>query len=226
LLDTSDPLAILQGLVREPTRIEALRRLVSESDLDAGLGSLIQVSGWIFSDVWLEDVRTQAHARLRARATEPDPGLTASTLLGREPWVPTIVPLLDLETEAGKLYLPGHKRSAIASASAADVERALAGADLKPFHVDDRGLALHFERQGTLVRLGDGTVIGTAAYERARTVLLEECARAETITLARYRDLLGVSRRVAQLLLERLDSDRVTLRIGDIRRVRRNSAKS
>src|SRR5581483_9773479 len=72
------------------------------------------------------------------------------------------------------------------------------------------------------VRLRDGTVISQEAYERARAVLVEECGRAGTITLARFRDLIGESRRVAQLLLERFDADRLTLRVGDERRLRRS----
>jgi selenocysteine-specific elongation factor len=73
------------------------------------------------------------------------------------------------------------------------------------------------------VRLGDGSVITREAYERARALLVEECERAGTITLARFRDLTESSRRAAQLLLERFDSDRITLRVGDARRLRRRS---
>jgi hypothetical protein len=75
------------------------------------------------------------------------------------------------------------------------------------------------------VRLGDGSVISRDEYERAKAQLVEECERAGTITLARFRDLLGVSRRIAQLLLERFDVDRVTLRVGDERRLRRSAAR-
>jgi selenocysteine-specific elongation factor len=75
------------------------------------------------------------------------------------------------------------------------------------------------------IRLGDGSTITRAEYEDARAVLVEECERAGTITLARYRDLLGASRRVAQLLLERFDADRVTLRVGDERRLRRSAVR-
>jgi selenocysteine-specific elongation factor len=50
-----------------------------------------------------------------------------------------------------------------------------------------------------------------------------ECEQAGTITLARLRDLLGESRRNAQLVLERLDGDGVTLREGDRRRLRRRA---
>jgi selenocysteine-specific elongation factor len=81
------------------------------------------------------------------------------------------------------------------------------------------------EREGRLVRLGDGLAIAPAAYEHARAALVAECERAGTISLARFRDLLGASRRVAQLLLERLDADRVTIRIGDARRLRRSATR-
>ena len=71
------------------------------------------------------------------------------------------------------------------------------------------------------VRLGDGSVVTRAEYDAALALLVAECGRTGTITLARFRDLTGRSRRSAQLLLERFDSDRLTLRVGDARRLRR-----
>jgi selenocysteine-specific elongation factor len=71
------------------------------------------------------------------------------------------------------------------------------------------------------VRLPGGLILDSAELERARHVVVAECERAGTITLARTRDLLGTSRKVAQAILERLDGDKVTLRIGDARRLRR-----
>ena len=44
---------------------------------------------------------------------------------------------------------------------------------------------------------------------------MNEAAAAGEITLARFRDLAGVGRRDAQLLLERMDVDGVTRRVGD-----------
>jgi selenocysteine-specific elongation factor len=52
---------------------------------------------------------------------------------------------------------------------------------------------------------------------------VEECEAAGSITLARFRDLLGTSRKPAQLLLERFDSDGVTRRQGDERVLRRRA---
>ena len=73
------------------------------------------------------------------------------------------------------------------------------------------------------VRLPGGVMLDSAELERAHDVVVAECERAGTITLARTRDLLGTSRKVAQAILERLDGDKVTLRIGDARRLRRTA---
>ena len=91
--------------------------------------------------------------------------------------------------------------------------------------VEDAGLARFLEEQGRLVRVGEGYAVSTAAYERARAVLFEEIGASGRITLARFRDLLGVSRRTAQLLLERFDADRVTRRDGDERVLRRSAPR-
>ena len=76
--------------------------------------------------------------------------------------------------------------------------------------MEDAELARFLERDGRLVRLGDGWAVSAAAYERARTLVVAECETAGEIALARFRDLAGCGRRDAQLLLERLDADGVT----------------
>ena len=68
--------------------------------------------------------------------------------------------------------------------------------------------------------------MSSAAYEGARALLVQELSAAERITLARFRDLLGASRKTAQLLLERFDADGVTRRVGDERVLRRAAARS
>jgi selenocysteine-specific elongation factor len=87
--------------------------------------------------------------------------------------------------------------------------------------VADAKLVRVLEQEGRLVRLGDGFAVSAAAYERARAALVEECRTSGRITLARFRDLLGIGRRSAQLLLERFDADGVTRRVGDERVLRR-----
>jgi selenocysteine-specific elongation factor len=108
------------------------------------------------------------------------------------------------------------------AAAEADASLELAGYEAIPV---DRATAEHLERERRAVRVGDGLAVGRAAYDRARETVVEECGRAGSITLARFRDLLGTSRRPAQLLLERFDADGVTRRVGDARVLRRRARR-
>jgi selenocysteine-specific elongation factor len=107
------------------------------------------------------------------------------------------------------------------SADAAKLEQALREAGPVGISLDDRELADYLEREQKAVRLADGFVLGVEAYEEARRLLIAEAIRQGSITLARFRDLIGTSRRPAQRLLERFDSDRITRRVGDERVLRR-----
>jgi hypothetical protein len=133
------------------------------------------------------------------------------------------VPRLGLERRGAKLYRRGTAGSlGEREQEAAELEARLG---LEPVKVEDPGLARFLEEQGRLVRTGDGYAVSTAGYERARDVLFEELGASGRITLARFRDLLGVSRKTAQLLLERFDADRVTRRDGDVRVLRRSAPR-
>ena len=118
-------------------------------------------------------------------------------------------------------------RKAIVCASSRGLGRAcasrLAEAGFSPVAIDDPELARFLEGEGRLVRVGDGLAIGVDQYEQAKRALVDECRRARTITLARFRDLLGISRKPAQLLLERFDADGLTRRVGDERVLRRGA---
>jgi selenocysteine-specific elongation factor len=200
-----------RALVHEPVPLRALE----VRGLDAS--GLERANGWAFSREWLEDLGTELRARIAA-ADALDPGVPPPA----EPWADAVLPLLELERRGAKLYLPGVTAELGAREEAARaLERELDEAGLEPVKVDDAALARYLEQHGRLARVGDGYAVGPAAYERARDVLVEECTRAGSITLARFRDLLGSSRRPAQLLLERFDADGITRRVGDERVLRR-----
>jgi selenocysteine-specific elongation factor len=73
---------------------------------------------------------------------------------------------------------------------------------------------------GRAIRLGRDRHIHADALEAVRKRVVAIAERDGTITLAALRDDLGTSRRFAQALLEALDAARVTLRVGDERRLR------
>jgi hypothetical protein len=196
--------------VHEPVREESL----------AHLGDLVGVEragGWVFAPAWLDELRAELDGRLAA-ADPLDPGIPPPP----EPWAPAIVPLLGLERRGAKLYRPGSTAELGAHAEAAVALEAELG--LEPVKVADAALARFLEERGRLVRVGDGFAISTAAYEQARAALVAECEAAGSIALARFRDLLGVGRKTAQLLLERFDADGLTRRVGDERVLRRRGA--
>jgi selenocysteine-specific elongation factor len=231
LLATDDPALIVRALVNEPvSRSElATHGLLSPDQLDEGLTAIEHAGDWYFSKEWLDHARREARTRLtlRAEAAPLDPGLPAGDLLAGAPWGDSILPLLEVDVRDGKAYLPGTSaRLGERATEAAALEAALADAGLTPIPVEDGELARFLEDEGRLVRIGDGLAIGVAAYEVAKRTLVEECERAGKITLARFRDLLGISRRPAQLLLERFDADGLTRRVGDERILRRSGSRS
>jgi len=166
-------------------------------------------------EVKLAALRRELERQLDA-ADPLDPGVPVP------PGARDLVPLLGLELRGAKLYRPGAQATLGGrEAEAAELEAQL-GAE--PVKFTDARLARFLEEHGRLVRVGDGYAISPEAYAAARGTLIQELETAATITLARFRDLLGTSRKTAQLLLERFDADGVTRRVGDERVLRRAAA--
>jgi selenocysteine-specific elongation factor len=220
VLERGDPEEIVRALVHAPVAGRELqaRGVLAPGELARGLTAVRAAGEHVFSDAWLAELRANVRARLAARAeSNPlDPGVPLAELLPSEPWAPHVLNLLEVERRGTKAYLPG--------AAAALGERAQAAAELEALlaheeiaKVEDKQLAAFLEEAGRLRRVGDGLAVSTALYDRG----LELLPGLDQITLAGFRDALGVGRRTAQLLLERYDGDGLTLRRGDVRTLRR-----
>jgi selenocysteine-specific elongation factor len=197
----------IAATVHAPVRAEEIAQLGPVDGLESA-------GGWVFSEAWLAELRAELERKLD-EADPLDPGIAPPG----DPWAPAVEPLLGLERRGAKLYRPGAAAALGARAeAAAELESQLG---LEPVKVEDRALARFLEEEGRLVRVGDGLAVARNEYERARDALVAECEQAGRITLARFRDLLGVGRRTAQLLLERFDADGITRRVGDERVLRR-----
>ena len=196
----------VSATVREPVRRESLEHL-----LDGEPEGLESANGWLFSRAWLDELRADLDRRLSA-ADPLDPGVSPPS----EPWATAVEPLLGLERRGAKLYRPGTAPSLGGrEGEAAGVETELAEHGFAK--VEDRELAEFLERAGRLYRVGDGFAVSPDLYERGREAIRE----LQPITLAAFRDALGISRRPAQLLLERFDADGLTRRVGDERVLRK-----
>jgi selenocysteine-specific elongation factor len=195
------------AVVYDPVLLDAVAHLGDTSALE-------RAGGWVFARAWLDELRSELDDRI-GRADPLDPGVPAPTAA----WAPAVVPLLGFDRRGSKLYRKGAAAQLGARAEAAAALEASLG--LEPVKVEDAALARYLEERGTLVRVGDGFAVSATAYEEARALVVAECDTNGRITLARFRDLLGVGRKTAQLLLERLDADGVTRRVGDERVLRR-----
>jgi hypothetical protein len=231
LLEQGDPASIVAATVSAPILADSLaaRGLLSPAELEEGLATALRAGPWVFSQTWLDEMGNSVVERLRQRAERSplEPGLAVAELLPAEPWAASILPLLPVERRGGMAYLPGVAASLGPRAEAADVLCVeLAASGLLAVKVDDGELARYLEADGRLVRLGDGFVVSAEAFDQARELVVSECQAAGEIALARFRDLAGIGRRDAQLLLERLDEDGITRRLGDRRVLRRTAQAS
>ena len=231
LLERGDPASIVEAALSaagQPVRRDALtaRALLGPDELDRGLAAALRAGEWYTTHAWLAETKATAAGALarRAESSPLDPGIPLAELLPPRPWTPAVLTLLEVERRGAKAYAPGASATLGDRAAAAEqLETELEAARFAPLRVEDRELARFLEEAGRLVRLGDGFALGATAYEEAKRLAVEECERAGSITLARFRDLAGTGRRDAQLLLERFDADGLTRRVGDARVLRRRA---
>ena len=78
------------------------------------------------------------------------------------------------------------------------------------------------ERQGRMVKVGEDLYYAAEHVDPGSwSASPREMEARGQITLAEVRDLFGTSRKFAQALLEHMDSEGLTLRVGDARRLRK-----
>ncbi len=70
----------------------------------------------------------------------------------------------------------------------------------------------------TLVRINDSLYIPVTSYSEMMKRLREFFSKKKEMTVGEFRDVLGTSRKYALPFLEYLDSNRITLRVGEVRK--------
>jgi len=125
--------------------------------------------------------------------------------------LPGRVPTLN----AAQAKLAEQLRSAIAEAgysplSVAELKARVPGADTEE-------VIIYLVEHGEAVRVGADLIIGAAALEEAVRRAREHLRQHGRITVAEFRDLLGTSRKYALPLLEWMDEQRITRRVGEER---------
>jgi selenocysteine-specific elongation factor len=78
-------------------------------------------------------------------------------------------------------------------------------------------IVAYLAREGAVVVTPDGVVFAAQPYVEMADAVTRHLESHGSITLAQARDMFGTTRKYAQALLEHLDSQRVTRRVGDAR---------
>ncbi len=73
-------------------------------------------------------------------------------------------------------------------------------------------------KQGSLVRINETMYITKPVYEKIINVLKRFFSKKKEMTVAEFRDILNTSRKYALPILEYLDTRRITMRVGDVRK--------
>ena len=74
-------------------------------------------------------------------------------------------------------------------------------------------------KEGSLVRISDTMYIPSSVFQKMVENLKSFFRNKPEMTVAEFRDILGTTRKFALPLLEYLDSHKITLRVGDIRKL-------
>ena len=220
-LDQGAPADIVRLLVTEPSTAAELqaRGVLTPAELTQALSSLQSAGEYYFSDAWLSGLRQGVHARLadRAAASPLDPGLPLAELLPPKPWA-----LVRPAPARGRAPRRRRRISPERRRRSANKPRRLPSSRRNSRGRRSRssttGSSGHFSKR----RAGSASsATATRCRPRCTSTAVQLLPTLEPITLAAFRDAVGVGRRTAQLLLERYDADGLTLRRGDVRTLRR-----
>lgn len=224
----ADELALLLGL-----SAQHVAGLLDELVRD---GSVVRLAlAYLTTEAW-----NQLHGRVsRILSSHHDAnplvrGMDREELRGRlgitrPVWPPVLEGLRDLgivEERGTQVSLPG--RAGGSASRQVDVERVLDALTRDPYS-PPTGVALESEAgvegallralvdEGIIVQLADGLYLAHDAYRSAAEIVIGLARAAGQVSVAEVRDALPTTRRYALALLEYLDGQRVTRRVGDVR---------
>jgi len=217
----------------------ALLKATLAPDADLGALDARRAGSWLFApEAWAAISERAAgaladyHARNPLRAGMPREELKSRLALTPAAFPPVLAALVEeavLAERDGEVALPGHqvKLDPAGGAAARLVEllgtqpyappslpEAMREAGVTPEVV--RALA----QKGDIVRLSEDIAFTRAAYDGALQLVRDLIAGEGSVTVASLRDRMGASRRPVLALLEHLDAQRVTRRVGDARILR------
>ncbi len=218
----------------------ALLRATLADGADASHLQARRAGQWLFApEAWAGlaaragEVLEEYHRAHPLRAGMPRQEMKSRLGLAPAAFGPVLAALVQegvLGERAGELALPQH-RVEIEPAAGGPAGRLLELLGRRPFAppslpeaMRDSGASAEvvraLARAGELVRLSEDVAFTPSAYADALELVKEIVAGEGSVTVASLRDRLGASRRPVLALLEYLDAQRITRRLGDARVLR------
>jgi selenocysteine-specific elongation factor len=233
---------VLQEELRKYPRgvtVAALLKATMAPDADVAALRARRLGDWLFdTDAW-QVISDRAMSELEAyHGAHPlREGMAREELRSRLGVAPASFPSVvqgmsddgRVVERDGFLALPGHRVELHADGgAAAPLLELLSRQPLAPPSLSEAtrqaGASAEVVRalaqRGDIVRVGDDVAFTKDAYETAVALVREIISESGSITVAQLRDRMGASRRPVLALLEHLDSERVTRRVGDARVLR------
>ncbi len=209
----------------------------AELELRRAAGSVVAQSAMLFDPAWLARACEQLQSALSALHRDQPyiPGLNLAEW-GSRADVPddAMAALADWMQAAGQVkrsgdafHLPEH-RAALPDPwrdEAARLWALLAEGGLQPPARDEletsspnaRAILNFWITVGEVVSLGDGVILPRETFDAARRKVVESLQEGRRLAAGQLREILGTTRKYAVPILERLDRDGVTQRVGDER---------
>jgi len=211
-----------------------------------GTVAIPDADGYTTAEKW-ERLRSAALATVADahRAAPLAPGIEMESLRAALPWevdakafrwaVDRLVAAGDLARDDSVVRLPGHRVRLRTEDDALGtrVERLLADGgftppDLRQLEEASRvprarlaGVLGVLEKEGRVVRVAPDLYYARDAAGRAKELVVAHCRAHGEINAATFRDLIGASRKFAIAFLDWCDRTGVTVRVGDVRKLRR-----
>ncbi len=231
LLETKQPLELAelaaQANIPPVELAPALDSLTREGRVIAlGEGErrlLLTASGWKNLSDKAVTALGEYHKKYPARPGMPKAELTTRLKLGNfiNLALANFIKQGVLIEEAGHLRLPSHAVR-LTPAQQDKMDKFLKSLESSPFSppsdlIPESDLLNILIAQGKVVKVSDNIVFSSKAYDEMKSRITAQIKKNGKMTLGEVRDMFGSSRKYVQALLEYLDKEKITKRVGDDR---------
>jgi len=206
--------------------IENLIVTLSEVSIDPGT-MVFSTSGWAHLSAKAQEFLEDSHYRFPLRKGAPKEELR-SRLGMKAPVFSRILQRLEadgiLVEEGPDVRRPDHVQ-VVSEAQQKSIDSYMQLLSINPYspptdNAIDPELISLLVQEGKVIKVSDTIIFETSAYEKMVSAIKSRIGEAGELTVADVRDMFGASRKYSLALMNYLDQQKITKRIGDSRVLR------